>query len=226
MVLLVSELLGAKVKPVLYGDNLGCCSLLQVPQGSWRTRHLRLNAQYFVERVNMQDFMVYHLPGQYMLGDLCTKALQSTKIREFMKMMKFDVTTPEATKPVLNKLWGESQKSDSWTVEHERERVLAWHSEEEVGPDINPGGDRSSRPASNAGGAVFRTGSISSSVASRAVGILSIASVMSDAQGKIVITIDEDRDHHRRGEQGTCGRWRACACRRAWCVLCLLLQAL
>ena len=192
MVPLVSELLGAKVKPVLYGDNLGCCSLLQVPQGSWRTRHLRLKAQYFVERVNMQDFMVYHLPGQYMLGDLCTKALQSTKIREFMKMMKFDVTKPEATKPVLNKLWGESHKSDSWTVEHERERVLAWHAEEEVGPDINPGGDRSSRPASNAGGDVFRTGSISSSVASRAVGILSIASVMSDAQGKIVITIDEE----------------------------------
>ena len=69
---LMCELVKESLKPVLYSDNVGTCTLLQVPQGTWRTRHLRLKAQWFLERVEKQQYMYYHLPGAFMTADMPT----------------------------------------------------------------------------------------------------------------------------------------------------------
>ena len=195
---LVCELLKVRVRPILYGDNLGCCSLLQQPQGSWRTRHLRLKAQH-LERVAEEDFLIFHLPGQYMLGDVCTKVLPPVKIKDLMQMMKFHMDT---TNLAVRKLWGkpttteQSQSRDLGTscVAVERGCLSVCDGACEVATDIEPGGDRLCEPASNTGGDVFKTGCPSLAVASRALRVLSLASALSEAAGKVTITVEKNAD--------------------------------
>ena len=91
--------LGAGLKPVmqelrqrpqrclLYSDNIGACSLMQAPHNAWRTRHLRLKAAWFFERLELSDWAVWHVPGQNMLGDLCTKSLLGCRVKELLKLM-------------------------------------------------------------------------------------------------------------------------------------------
>ena len=61
--------------------------MMGLPQGSWRTRHLRLKAAWFFEQLELSRFQAYHVPGKYMLGDLCTKALFGPRVRELLNMM-------------------------------------------------------------------------------------------------------------------------------------------
>ena len=84
---LIQELGPRKVKTFLYNDNQGAVTVMKIPQGSWRTRHLRLKAAWFFEQLESSKYAVYHLPGKYMLGDLCTKSLQGPRIRELLHMM-------------------------------------------------------------------------------------------------------------------------------------------
>ena len=84
---LLKELEGAPLKCVLYGDNQGAVTVLQIPQGAWRTRHLRLKASWFLQQVEANKYPVYHVPGQYMLGDLCTKTLTGSRVRELLRLM-------------------------------------------------------------------------------------------------------------------------------------------
>ncbi|CAE7396116.1 RE1 [Symbiodinium sp. KB8] len=84
---LLEELAEAPQSAFLYNDNVGACTVMTLPQGSWRTRHLRLKAAWFMEQLERARFRVYHVPGQYMLGDLCTKSLQGVRVRELLQMM-------------------------------------------------------------------------------------------------------------------------------------------
>ena len=84
---LLKELEGARLKCVLYGDNQGAVAVLQIPQGAWRTRHLRLKAAWFLQQVEDQKYPVYHVPGQFMLGDLCTKTLNGSRVRELLLLI-------------------------------------------------------------------------------------------------------------------------------------------
>ena len=91
MIPIVRELLQEPIKTVAYSDNAGCVALLAQPQGCWRTRHLRLRAKWCLERLELQDFAIHHVPGKYMLGDLCTKALLGCRVRELLGMMSVSV---------------------------------------------------------------------------------------------------------------------------------------
>ena len=84
---LLKELSGENQKTLLYNDNQGACAVMNMPQGTWRTRHLRLKAAWFVEQLEHAKFRTYHIPGRFMLGDLCTKSLQGVRVRELLGMM-------------------------------------------------------------------------------------------------------------------------------------------
>ena len=84
---LLKELSGEHQKTLLYNDNQGACTVMNIPQGTWRTRHLRLKAAWFFEQLEHAKFRIYHVPGKYMLGDLCTKSLQGVRVRELLSMM-------------------------------------------------------------------------------------------------------------------------------------------
>ena len=88
---LIQELEPRPVKTFLYNDNQGAVTVMKIPQGSWRTRHLRLKAAWFFEQLETSRYAVYHLPGKYMLGDLCTKTLQSLRIKELLAMMRVNI---------------------------------------------------------------------------------------------------------------------------------------
>ena len=85
---LVQELESRPVRTFLYNDNQGAVTVMKIPQGSWRTRHLRLKAAWFFEQLESDKYSVFHLPGKYMLGDLCTKTLQANRIKELLHMMQ------------------------------------------------------------------------------------------------------------------------------------------
>ena len=84
---LLKEFSGESQKTLLYNDNQGACTVMNLPQGTWRTRHLRLKAAWFFEQLEHAKFRMYHVPGKFMLGDLCTKSLQGVKVRELLTMM-------------------------------------------------------------------------------------------------------------------------------------------
>ena len=84
---LIQELEPRKVKTFLYNDNQGAVTVMKIPQGSWRTRHFRLKATWFFEQLESSKYAVFHLPGKYMLGDICTKSPQGPRLRELLQMM-------------------------------------------------------------------------------------------------------------------------------------------
>ena len=88
---LLKELSGEDQKALLYNDNQGACTVMNMPQGTWRTRHLRLKAAWFFEQLEHAKFRVYHVPGQFMLGDLCTKPLQGVRVRDLLHMMQMRI---------------------------------------------------------------------------------------------------------------------------------------
>ena len=91
---LLSELAEAPQRSFLYNDNVGACTVMSLPQGSWRTRHLRLKAAWFFEQLELSRFKAYHVPGKYMLGDLCTKPLLGPRIKELLSMMSVTLEKP------------------------------------------------------------------------------------------------------------------------------------
>ena len=92
---LLQELEGMSLKCVLYGDNQGAVTVLQIPQGAWRTRHLRLKASWFLQQVEDGKYPVYHVPGQFMLGDICTKTLNGQRVRELLQLMGIAIVKAE-----------------------------------------------------------------------------------------------------------------------------------
>ena len=96
---LIQELEQDKVNTFLYNDNQGAVTVMSIPQGSWRIRHLRLKAAWFFEQLESSKYAVFHLPGKYILGDLCTKTLQSLRINELPHLMGMSM---------VNKVEGES----------------------------------------------------------------------------------------------------------------------
>ena len=130
---LIQELETRPVKTFLYNDNQGAVTVMKIPQGSWRTRHLRLKAAWFFEQLESDKYSVFHLPGKYMLGDLCTKTLQALRIRELLQMMQ-----------IIDKAEGESaaviKRLEATSDDQERE--------------VNSGGVGFSTSETNGGGLV------------------------------------------------------------------------
>ena len=72
---------------VLYGDNLSALTIIQCPDGPWRTRHLRLRASVLRERVKSGQWLARHLPGSDLMADYLTKIFSvASGWQKFWKM--------------------------------------------------------------------------------------------------------------------------------------------
>ena len=130
--LLQSMYPGVTFEKVLYGDNQSALSILEKPDGSWRTRHLRLRANVLRERLRCEDqqWRVRHQRGTHLVADLLTKPIcQSVLWDRFWRFLEFDVAdfmrSGEASK--MNKLQGSEFVGSSGinTNEHRRDEQMA-----------------------------------------------------------------------------------------------------
>ena len=82
----------------LLGDNLGGLQLLSTPEGSWRTRHLRLRAHFLRERVKEGLWKLHHTPGVELSADMLTKSitLKSSWATFQNRVNLVDIGIPEA----------------------------------------------------------------------------------------------------------------------------------
>ena len=100
--------------------------------GSWRTRHLRVKAEWMCEKLTAGEFAVHHCEGRVQLADLLTKAMPWSRIREMLLLWGFDIgeelaVTMEAvvanTAVPSNSIRSSSSSTPSHTV---ATRVLAF----------------------------------------------------------------------------------------------------
>ena len=82
---------GKVIQRVIYGDNSAAVSVLCSPDGSWRTRHLRVRSGCLRERLRQRDiWAIRHLPGALLVADHLTKAINPRQLWkhffEFMQM--------------------------------------------------------------------------------------------------------------------------------------------
>ena len=89
---LVEELLGRETTWILLNDNIACNAILSYPAGSWRSRHLRLRSKALQEMISEEIMSVYHIPGRFMVGDLLTKPLATTRVLELLEFMSCETT--------------------------------------------------------------------------------------------------------------------------------------
>ena len=62
---------------VIYGDNQAAISIVEQPDGPWRTRHLRVRAFVLKEKVVDGRRMIRHVPGAQLSADFLTKPITS-----------------------------------------------------------------------------------------------------------------------------------------------------
>ena len=100
---LLEELKGKRWRIHLHIDNQSAIMLLQGFTGSWRTRHLRLRANYVKEKIHNEDLKVLFEPGLTQRADLGTKPFtrerlgQLTRLWNIVDRRKEEVTVRAAT---------------------------------------------------------------------------------------------------------------------------------
>ena len=79
------------IQKILYGDSTAAIAVASTPDGTWRTRHLRLRCNGLRERIQQgSTWAIRHLPGTELVADFLTKPI-TVKARwprffAFMKM--------------------------------------------------------------------------------------------------------------------------------------------
>ena len=197
---LLQELESQPIKTLLYNDNQGAVTVMKIPQGSWRTRHLRLKAAWFFEQLESNKYFVFHLPGKYMLGDLCTKTLQGGRIKELLQMMSVDI---------VDKVEGESgvvvrrvELAPNDENGHSKNPISG------QGGSIRTGGADLEIPVDNSclnldrgEGSMNSPGNPGMSLLRRAFRLLLGAACVRRSLGKVIITVEETTD------EGNVGAW-------------------
>ena len=75
---------------VLLVDNKAATLILVQVSGSWRTRHLRVRASAFKQRVDLGQQKVCHVPGRSMLADLNTKSHPQARLIALRRMWSIE----------------------------------------------------------------------------------------------------------------------------------------
>ena len=70
---------------VLHVDSQAALAISDC-QGSWRTRHLRVRAEYLREQARFGKLRLCYVPGAVQLADLLTKALPSARTHELLRL--------------------------------------------------------------------------------------------------------------------------------------------
>ena len=103
---------------VLYCDNASAISILEKPDGPWRTRHLRLRANYLKEKLRHQpeEWKIRHQKGSTLVADLLTKPITQVAVwRRFWKSLSFLVSPKH--EEVLNDEKGNNYETDGFATD-------------------------------------------------------------------------------------------------------------
>ena len=84
---LLQEITEEPLTWVFLNDSVSANSVLTYPAGAWRTQNLRVRCRAFHEYIEMGSMLLHHIPGKFMLGDLLTKPLAYSKIRDLMSFL-------------------------------------------------------------------------------------------------------------------------------------------
>ena len=87
---LLRDLAYEKQNKAIYVDSTSALALSE-GSGSWRTRHLRVKAEWLCEKLNEGEFAVHHCEGRVQLADLLTKAMPWSRIRELLLLWGFNI---------------------------------------------------------------------------------------------------------------------------------------
>ena len=79
------EISGHTPEAVTYGDIMAAISIIQNPDGPWRTRHLRLRASVLKERLQEGSWRIFHLDGKRLIADVFTKAIADKNVWSWFK---------------------------------------------------------------------------------------------------------------------------------------------
>ena len=74
-----------ELQGVLYGDNAAAISIVEKPDGPWRTRHLRLRSHFLMEKIHNEPWVIRPLSGVNLVADLLTKCIVSKASWDWFK---------------------------------------------------------------------------------------------------------------------------------------------
>ena len=95
---LMEELLGEVLPVSLHIDNSAAISLMTTASGTWRTRHLRLRANWIKERIQNQEVFVTHEPGATQSADIGTKPFNKDRLKQLKDLWDIRNRRPSPAK--------------------------------------------------------------------------------------------------------------------------------
>ena len=109
------------IQKILYGDSTAAIAVASTPDGTWRTRHLRLRCNGLRERIQQgSTWAIRHLPGTELVADFLTKPI-TVKARwpQFFAFMKMtsggdNVTEGSSQDPVMEERKDGQGIDESW----------------------------------------------------------------------------------------------------------------
>ena len=79
----LAALLKDVMEKVIHVDSTSALAISE-GSGSWRTRHLRVKAEWLSERLHSGAFSIRHCAGRVQLADLLTKVMTWARVRELL----------------------------------------------------------------------------------------------------------------------------------------------
>jgi len=83
------------VTKTAYTDSQAAEAILNCDGGSWRTRHLRLRSAFARQSIAKGEWALQHVPGDQMLADLGTKALNAPRLEKLKGLMSMGTIKEE-----------------------------------------------------------------------------------------------------------------------------------
>ena len=84
---LVAEISGADVTLHMHSDSQAAIAICSTSTNNWRTRHLRLRANYIKEALESGRYSLHHVCGESMRADIGTKPLPSTRFHQLTALL-------------------------------------------------------------------------------------------------------------------------------------------
>ena len=128
---LLRDLDMSNMEKVIHVDSTSALAISE-GSGSWRTRHLRVKAEWLSEKLHNGEFLIRHCAGRVQLADLLTKVMTWARIRELLLLWGFNVeedsnvaVLAEAEACKQNKSSVSHSSSTHIAQQHQASRVLA-----------------------------------------------------------------------------------------------------
>ena len=114
-----AEVNGELVQRVLYGDSAAAIAIASLPDGPWRTRHLRLRSNALRQRLRLRNiWALRHLPGTMLVADHLTKPINpKQRWLVFMRYMGLQLAENLEENQEVNKDAEHNNKIDSKEID-------------------------------------------------------------------------------------------------------------